>query len=351
LNANDKILDLLTKHNVDLQRYGNATVRRIISLLNRAESDILGQIVLADPEGKTIERLEQLISAIKTINANAADQIERAMRSEIQDLAEYEATYASNLLRTSIPVRFDVITPAAGQIAAATLSRPFQGRLLREWISGLSDGTQARVRDAIRLGVVEGETTDQIVRRIRGTRANAYKDGIYETSRRSAETMVRTALNHTANYAREETYKAQGSLIKSVQWVSTLDLRTTEICMARDGKIYPLGEGPRPPAHFGCRSTTTPVTASWKELGFDIDEVPPAERASMNGQVAADLTYPEWLKRQPREVIEEALGKTKAKLFIEGGLTIDRFVNNQGVTLTLDELRARDAAAFKRAGL
>jgi len=79
----------------------------------------------------------------------------------------------------------------------------------------------ARVRDAIRQGFVEGQTTDQIVRRIRGTRANQYRDGILEISRRSAESVVRTAINHTANVARQELYKANDDLIDSWRFVAT----------------------------------------------------------------------------------------------------------------------------------
>ncbi|MGT2493119.1 hypothetical protein ACU4GD_28060 [Cupriavidus basilensis] len=54
---------------------------------------------------------------------------------------------------------------------AAALSRPFQGRLLKEWASNIEADRMVRIRDAIRIGFVEGQTTDQIIRRVRGTRA------------------------------------------------------------------------------------------------------------------------------------------------------------------------------------
>jgi len=74
-------------------------------------------------------------------------------------------------------------------------------------------------------------------------------------------------------------------------------------------------------------------------------------RASADGQVDANLSYGEWLKRQPAEVQDEVLGPTRGKLLRAGKLTMDRFYNDRGRYLTLDELRERNATAFERAGL
>lgn len=49
--------------------------------------------------------------------------------------------------------------------------------------------------------------------------------------------------------------------------------------------------------------------------------------------------------------MEDVLGETRAKLFLDGKLELNGFVDHRGGTLTLAELRAREAAAFKRAGV
>ena len=71
----------------------------------------------------------------------------------------------------------------------------------------------------------------------------------------------------------------------------------------------------------------------------------------MNGQVPASTTFQQWLKGKPAEFQDEVLGSTKGRLFRNGGLTLDRFVDSKGRAYNLDELRKRDAAAFDRAGL
>ncbi len=45
------------------------------------------------------------------------------------------------------------------------------------------------------------------------------------------------------------------------------------------------------------------------------------------------------------------LGEKKAELFREGGLTMDKFVNNRGQALTLDQLKAKYPKAWGDSGL
>lgn len=354
MTVNDDLLDLAVRHQVGLQRYSTATVRKLIALLNRVDADIVAQIQRYDPEAVagawSAKRLEKLLEAIRIVNRDAYNRLTKEMTSDLKALAGYEGVYQVNSLKSALPVAVDIVSPSAEQLYAAVNSRPFQGRVLKDWGRDMEAGAFAKVRDAIRQGFVEGQTTDQIIRRLRGTRANRYRDGILEINRRSAESVVRTAINHTANTARQELYKANADLIGSWRFVATLDARTTVGCAALDGRTFPIGAGPMPPRHYNCRSSSVPVTKSWRELGFDIDDLPAGTRASMNGQVPGDMSYEQWLKKQPVAVQDDVLGKTKADLFRKGGLPLDRFVDD-GRTLTLDELRRKETEAFERAGL
>lgn len=100
-----------------------------------------------------------------------------------------------------------------------------------------------------------------------------------------------------------------------------------------------------------CRSSTAPVIKSWKELGIDLPESEKSTRASMSGQVPEDMTYQDWLRKQPVERQDDILGKAKGQLFRKGGLTLDRFIDRNGRELNLAELRAKNAAAFAKAGI
>lgn len=80
-------------------------------------------------------------------------------------------------------------------------------------------------------------------------------------------------------------------------------------------------------------------------------DLPEGTRASMNGQVSEKETYQSWLGKQSAAFQDDVLGPTKGKLFREGGVTLDRFVDRNGASLTIDQLRAKEAPAFKRAGV
>lgn len=360
MSANEELLDAQIRHSIYVQRFGGGTANRFIALLNRADADLVDNIIRRigkiadkgyDSGPASTKRLKLILDSIREMNADAYAAAGKQLTGDLIDFAIYERDWQIAQIEQPLPVAVQVIQPTAEVVTAAALKRPFQGRLLKEWLAGVEEAKAARIRDAIRLGLVEGETIDQMVRRIRGTRAASYQDGLLEIDRRGAAAMVRTAVNHTSNAARNAVFADNESLIKGVRWVSTLDARTTPVCQARDGKLYPVTTGPRPPAHIGCRSTTVSVLKSYRDLGIDVADAPPGMRASLNGQVPADLTYGEWLKKQPAAFQDDVLGPSKAKLFRQGGVPVDRFVDRAGRELTLAELRIADPAAFRRAGL
>lgn len=348
---NDDIFEANLRHQMYLQRYSSSVVNRVVSMLNRMEPKIVRQIEKTGMTATSKARQELLLKRIRDLLKKGYKPIKAQIAEEVDRLAVYEAGFQLDLFRRTIPVAMDLITPAPNQLVAAVKSRPFQGRLLREWYSGLDAGAFSRIKDAIRIGFAEGQTTEEVVRIIRGTRKNKYTDGITQQSRRTAAAAVRTAMNHTSNIARQETYSENADIIKGVQWVATLDGRTTRICASRDGKVYPVDAGPRPPAHIGCRSTTTPIVKSWKELGIKLKQAPEGTRASMNGQVPASTTYEDFLRKQDIGFQDEFLGQKAGILFRKGKLPLSKFVDRRGNDLTLDQLQVAEPEAWARAGL
>lgn len=347
MSLNEEIMDLQVRHQVGVQRLGSGVLQKLIPILNTADEEIVTQLVKRGADGTfTTRRLEALLQSIREINRDAHVELGRELRAELREVAAYEARYQADLFSRALPIRADIVTPAASTLNAVVTSRPFQGKLLRDALSELESSRARMVRDAIRLGVLEGQTIPQMVQRLRGTRALRYKDGVMNIGRRQAEALVRTAVSHTTSAAREETYLANSDIIKAESWIATLDSRTCVSCQSLDGQEFELGKGPRTPLHYSCRCVRVPVLKSWQEMGFGKGELPEGTRASMDGQVPASMTYNEWLKKQPAAVQDEALGPTRGKLFREGKVKdVDRFVNRNGDALTLDELRQREGVA------
>lgn len=357
-SVNEELVDELLRHQVYVERFKKGRLTELSVFLATLMDDVsalLGQRLTDVRTANTVntQRLQQLLRDMQRVSDQAAAEITGTMRQQLKDLALYETGYLATAVATIVPVAISFQAVAPVQLWAAVNARPFEGRLIEEWFTDYTAIQRDRLTQAVRMSVVEGETVDQTIRRIRGTKTMGHKDGIVQgITRRSAEALARTAISHVVTAARQTTLAENQDVVKGVLWRSTLDSRTSEICITRDGKVYPVESGPRPPAHPNCRSAISPVLKSWKELGINLKEAPEGTRASMNGQVPASETYASWLKRQPVSFQNDVLGQTKAKLFRQGELTVDKFVDEQtGRGYTLAELRARHPDEFKRAGV
>lgn len=365
--VNQQLQDAAVSHAVDLQHYSTEVVRRIMALLNRTDADLaaaLSQALERLPASEfSVDRLELLLQSVRSLNSQAYVTVGQELTSEMRKLAEYEAGYQLQLFQTVLPPQVVASVGVAGvnveQVYAAAMARPFQGVLLREALTGLEQSRAKLIRDQVRMGYIQQETVQQIVTRLRGTRAKAYQDGLWERPRRDLEAVVRTAISHTAGVARDRFHESNSDLLKGFQWLSTLDLRTSvEWCVPRDHLKYTLDHKPighnfkwlAGPGrlHWNCRSTSTPIVKSWRELGFSGDEFTPSERASMDGAVAAETTYPDWLKKQSTARQDQVLGPERGKLFRQGGLGLREMFDRRGQFMTLEQLKAQDAKAFHK---
>lgn len=344
-SANEALQDAAVRYAVLLERVKGEEARKLIAVFREVEGDLVAQLARTDPtavKGRyTRARLQTLLRETQKILSAFYGELGETFRSTFSELGELDVDFQLGAISAASPVVLDYVRPAAATIHAAIFTEPMEGNLLSEWFEGMERVAQDRIRAAIRIGVIEGETISQIATRIRTAT---------QRSRRGAEMIARTAVSHVSQVARQKTFEENADILMGEKWLATLDHRTCPVCGARDGEVYAVGKGPRYPAHHQCRCTKSPVLKSWRELGIDIDDAPEGTRASMDGPVPASLTYEEWLKGQPADVQDEVLGKAKGKLFRDGGLKLDKFAMADGSEMTLAELRQAYPKAFGRAG-
>lgn len=372
LTANEEIRDALVRHQIGLLRVSGSIRNRLLELLARTEPDLKEKIARRlqtirergqDFGPATTERLNQMEKEIAILLAPTYKEAAKLVKQEMLDLGLHEVQYASLTIQNALPVIVATNIPTKEQLRSVILSRPMQGLLLKEWTDQWTAGDRNRIMDQITVGIVQGETNQQIQRRIFGTTVFQGRDGAREITRRGADVLTRTVTNAVANNARQNLFKQNKQLIASEVYVATLDSRTTAVCRGFDGKKFPVNKGPIPPLHIRCRSTRVPAI----DAGFigsrpavrasrrDLDGLSGAARRKkvreLTGQVPAAQTYGEFLRNQTKGFQEDVLGVAKAKLFRDGKLPLDRFVDARGKELTVDQLRRTEMAAFTRAGL
>jgi len=94
------------------------------------------------------------------------------------------------------------------------------------------------------------------------------------------------------------------SIFSSYRFVSTLDTRTCLVCGFLDGKIFNTEEEAMSHKclNDSCRCAVIPEIKGME--GFHDNDT----RASMDGQVPANMTFSKWLKKQPIVRKKEILG-------------------------------------------
>ncbi len=331
------IIEALVRHQIFIQRYGGSAVKRALPILRQLARDLRDRIEGGRLTEFQAGRAAGMKSDIRTLIATATADIQGLL--EIDEFAQHEVDFANKVLGAAVAVDL-APTISPDQLRAVTT------RSLMTLVSGdnikrltlrqaFDEFAQGVGRDALRVvqaGILEGKTQQQMARGV--------SELVTTRSRQQAESLVRTATNHIGSIARNTVYQANADILEGERWISTLDGRTTLICAGRDREVYPLGRGPRPPAHFGCRSIMVPVV---KEQ-YRIQAL--GERASKFGPVDNRTTYGGWLRQQSKEFQDDVLGPKRAALFRSGKVSIERFTDDLGRTLTLDELRAREGLAL-----
>ena len=394
----------LYRNAIDLNRYSNSVARRVINAYNDIIIDSVNQLRAIDDLAAPVKaaRLRGILAQLKDSLATWAGDATELTASELQGLAELQSSFVAEQLRKALPpgardaVRTVEISPqfaqsvvttdptqinvvalsddlfAAVQGAPATFSLTAakgatitlpNGEVVAKAFRGIAVDQAERYSQVVRQGLLTGETTQDIAKRLIGNlqfgeEAKTVRQLIAAGGQATAVadnqvlTLIRTSVNQMANSASQQVYEANQDITQRYRYVATLDTRTSSICSALDGQEFEYGKGPEPPQHFNCRSTTVAII-NYEELGFD----PPPEgtRASIGGQVPIDQTYGQWLaKKQKGETNADlllrqakALGANKAiyfrRLSDKYGPTaaIAKLVRDDGSELTLDQLRAR----------
>ncbi len=345
MTVNNELLNRAIRHAVYLEQIKAREVSRMMGfmdskLLPDMERVLSKRLSAIGLNGGKIhaKRFASLMREMRGVLSNGMSDMRAMQADRMLKIGNLEAQWQAGALRQTVPLEMTFKTPTIGAIRSALTSKPMQGRLLSKWYSDLATSTAKNISDQLTMGFLQGESIPRLTQRIMGI--SDIEQGFAGTStraqvRRHVRTVTRTATNHIANHAREATYEQNADIIKKVRYVATLDSRTSDICQSLDGQEFPVGQGERPPMHHQCRSTTVPITLSWKELGIkNAKDVRLGGRAfrdvktGLSGLSPKEISYGQWLKAQPADVQAQIFGAEQAKLLRSGKVKFDKFFDN-----------------------
>ncbi len=394
--SNEEFQSKMLKHQIELLQLSAATADKLIEILKFSEPKLRDRLskeikTIAGKgfDGEKISQIKKIKSIEKIVNqlrSSTYDELGNELETNLKKLIKLEPAIIAEIASSSLVVNVDFNYPDVRRLNTIVNKNPFLGKTLKEWTKKIEKDDIERILDNIKIGMIQGESVDQIMARILGKESFNGTDGTTELSRTSAATLARTATNFFGNEARDAFFNDNADIITEQVFVATLDSRTSAICRSLDGKRFPLGKGPKPPLHHNCRSVRVAVFdgeiigdrpmkpftekqllqeyAAKNDLqGINSrDDIPYGSKTKfdsfargrvreLTGRVPAKTTYSEFLAAQTQQFQEEVLGKTKAKLFNKGKLSLEKFVNFTGKELTLSELARKYKGAFLKAGL
>lgn len=267
----------------ELERLGKRLPR--VGALARAVSAeralaVLGQAMLAANQqaaASTIANAQQLI-------AQAQDDVRAMIATQLPDSQLIALAPQAEAATASITAR------VTGQVTA------------RHYF--LQEEATAAMKRALMLGLTGGLNPKDVAQRMIDDVQGVFNGGLHR-----ARVIARTEIIDAYRMSQRVEEQRHRDILAGWQWVAELSDRTCASCVAMHGTIHPLDE-PGPLDHQQGRCTRTPVTKTWKQLGFDGINEPPGLPQPGDGE--------KWLAKQPEDVQRHILGNRGYKAWKAG---------------------------------
>jgi len=341
------------RESIDLNRYSNRVAREIVTNYNNVILDLTNKLATIDEvtAPATVARIRSMLAQFKESLEGWSVEGTRYMADQMQALAVFQTDFVANELQKVLPrgaANVNTVQVSADFARSIVYTDPTQvniltlptlesqvgrtfnltaakgstitlpsGQVIEKAFRGIASSQADLISREVRVGITEGESLTKISRRLRGrlqfgrnqemtAKAQALAGGSgIKLANNQVRTIVLTTVNQVQTMASQEVYAANQDVTQRYEYVATLDSKTTALCGSLDGKTFRYGEGPMPPQHFNCRSTTVPVIDD-----EDLRKKFPDTRPSSVGRVSQSESYPDWLNKNP-SMQSEALGNKK----------------------------------------
>ena len=391
---------------IDLNRFSNGVSRKLIESYNRTILDSLEKLkkIEALPKAKQpayrAARLRGLLRQTRDSLNSWSDSSAKQMIQELDGIAKLQTEFAQDQLDRALPagsagavrsieitesfarsvvetdplelnanVLSDTLTAkvkgvdglrkAQGSFnltakQGATINLP-NGETIKKAFRGLAARNAERFGREINDGLLRGETTEGIGRRLVGSlsfgqRAKTAEQlrlaggSVTKMATHQIQTIVRTSVQQVSNKAAQNVYMANKDVTSKYRWLATLDSKTAPECRELDQEEFEYGQGPVPPQHLNCRCRTIAVV-DYEKLGLPPPDADMgAGRSSETGQVARGTTYGQWASKQSEAKKKEIFGVKKAAFFNKlskkygPDAALSKFVRSDGSEKTLAQM-------------
>jgi len=231
---------------------------------NDGEWPSRGQIIRA-------ARAMHALGASRSALTELAELTGQQIAAELPVLTGKAAQWEARLIASQMP-------PTMGTTAELTLAFDRAGDDALRWIVDrttqqvtvlawpLTDEATSNMATQLIRGVALGHNPRAAARRMVHNLESGFNGGLAR-----ALTIARTEMIDASRAASFTQDQANTDVLAGWRWQATLSVRTCPSCLAMHGTVHPIDE-PGPWDHQNGRCARVPVTKSWRDLGFDLDD-------------------------------------------------------------------------------
>jgi hypothetical protein len=315
-----RTLAAVARQKGELGRYADTRTNDLVASWARAWDEISADLadaiddLTADPtKVSALVRRRKAAQALQIASAKLLE-VSRTAGATISDdarqLVELAATHQAQLVLSQLPdaaAGLDLLRVDAQQMDA--IAHRATETITRRALTLHADAEQVMRRELLRSAAVGSSP------RVAASRMLSRVQGAFDGGLTRAMVIARTEQVDAYRAAATRWQDTNADVLAGWQWVATLGPRTCSSCISHHGEIHRLDE-PGPLDHPQGRCARTPITKSWRELGFDVDEPDPVIRPG-DGEL--------WFNAQPPSVQRQVMGDAHFEAWQEGRYSADRW--------------------------
>ncbi|MAO24249.1 MAG: putative minor head protein [Prokaryotic dsDNA virus sp.] len=348
----DRSIDASAQHAVYIERLAATNANNLDAELKALAAFFRERLAREGSTIPTKRAMTAIIADVKKKYGKAYQRWQKETNKFLSDLTKYENGYQTDILNAETASDYKAKKPKLDKAVKAVNDQPLMigpngGAVsLAALVGGFAASNTDKVVSLVKTGYYQGRSTTEIIGSVVGTRKNKYKDGVMIGAKRSATNISKSGANHVSTTVSDVVYNENERAVKGYIITAVLDSSTSKTCRGLDDTRVRLDDSyqPRPPFHFGCRTTTRP----W--LREDLDAIKKAERETVfaDGEKYEPTAkeYYSLLKQQPAYFQDDVLGVTEGRIFRNAGLTPAEFkkatIKRDGTPLTIAEMSEKD---------
>lgn len=286
---NRETLRLAKQLRVDINATVDITVRQLVEAWARAWTQIdaewraaVDQLVAASKDGKwptpaqvaRAERAQKALAVATREIRSLAEFTGVTVTTAAREVTEQVAFWQARLIASQMPKEAGTTAELAARFTRVDADAI--GAIVERSVEQITARTQPlsvaateAMKQALVRGVAVGENPREAARRMMRLAEHQFTGGLTR-----ALVIARTEILDAHRSGTAAAQLANADVLKGWMWHAELDKRTCPSCWAKHGTVHDL-EVTGPDDHQQGRCARTPVTKSWKELGFDVKEPAP----------------------------------------------------------------------------